>query len=490
MSTSGRGYKILDERYALLDCLAVSSMGEVYRGRDLELAQTEHAPSRVLIHILPSHYKLPSLAASTQQIQQLTKTLDKAWLLAILAHGDLGDRQYFVLQSPEGLGAHSVMSLPSQQLPTLSKLMQQFGSLVKNKQLPEIIDSALLISLPNQQLYLLATALIQPLQTLGTHATGLSLYKRPTLKLALALSSIMVIAVSTFAIEYRNHTKATVTIQAENANLAFPQRLLDQTKTTVKDRPAQTELLALPLSLQEPLPKIEANLVKLSAAEPIEHQAHTQTQIDTNHEAASQLELAEAATTAENSEKNLVIAAKTSFKKSANPPQAPIKTKGIDKATTAVTPSRSASHAVPIPKPDTSEAVYYTASIETIPVAAPPKKSVTAALELSIEDLIERANRALDLKNFSTKNGVLFYARQIKIRDHLHPQIERLGRFVVMYQHEIARNSLKTNELVQAQQLLINSKNLIQEFNLKSLNAAQQVLEHKSNQYQSTPSNH
>lgn len=87
------------------------------------------------------------------------------------------------------------------------------------------------------------------------------------------------------------------------------------------------------------------------------------------------------------------------------------------------------------------------------------------------------------MENFSEKNGVVFYLRQIKLRDPLHPQIERLGRFVVMYQHEIARNKLKADATVHAQALLTLSKSLIQEFNLKSLNSAQQVLEHKSNQY-------
>ena len=55
MNTSGMGYKILDERYALLECLAVSGIGEIYRGRDLELAQTEAKPSRILIHLITQY---------------------------------------------------------------------------------------------------------------------------------------------------------------------------------------------------------------------------------------------------------------------------------------------------------------------------------------------------------------------------------------------------------------------------------------------------
>lgn len=480
MNTSGMGYRILDERYALLECLAVSGIGEIYRGRDLELAQTENTPSRILIHLLPSQYKLPTLVASAQQAQALSGTLNKAWLLPILAQGDTGDRQYFVLQSPEGLGAHSLMSLPSQQLPSLSKLMQQFGSLVKHQQLPETLDSAFLISLPNQKLYLLATALIEPLQALRAHHTGLNIYKRPTLKRAFALSSIMVIAVSTFAVEYRNHSSSYVPIKPTSVPLNSPQFLLGEAEAAAHDRSVQTELLTLPLALQEPLPKLEPILVKIGSADSTTNQAKKLTETTNNPKATTQLELVEM--TRANSAK-MPVAPKSTDKKPEEKPKALTKTKEMLAANTSIITNQT-----PVTPPlevqaNHNEAIYYTANINTNPVVAQPKKTLTPPPELSINELIERANHALDLQNFSTKNGVLFYARQIRIRDHLHPQVERLGRFVVMHQHEVVRNMLKANELTPAQQLLGSSKNLIQEFNLKSLNSAQQVLEHKSNQY-------
>lgn len=480
MNTSGMGYRILDERYALLECLAVSGIGEIYRGRDLELAQTENTPSRILIHLLPSQYKLTTLVASTQQAQALTAALNKAWLLPILAQGETGDRQYFVLQSPDGLGAHSLMSLPSQQLPNLNKLMQQFGNLVKHQQLPETLDSAFLISLPNQKLYLLATALIEPLQGLRAHHTGLNIYKRPTLKRAFALSSIMVIAVSTFAVEYRNHSSSYVPIKSTSAALSTPQLLLNDTEATTHDRPTQTELLTLPLALQEPLPKIEPILVKLNAADSTTKQPTKLTERNNNPKATTPLELVEMTDT--NSAK-ITVTPKSPDKKPEEKPKALTKTKETATAKSSIIASQAPVNPPPVAQANNSEAVYYTANVTTTPAVAQPKKTLTPSPELSINDLIERANHALDLQNFSTKNGVLFYARQIKIRDHLHPQVERLGRFVVMNQHEVVRNMLKANELTPAHQLLVNSKNLIQEFNLKSLNSAQQVLEHKSNQY-------
>lgn len=60
MNISGQigaaNYRILDARYALMNCLAVSAAGELYQGRDLERVNDSSQESRVLIHILPTHW--------------------------------------------------------------------------------------------------------------------------------------------------------------------------------------------------------------------------------------------------------------------------------------------------------------------------------------------------------------------------------------------------------------------------------------------------
>lgn len=480
MNTSGMGYKILDERYALLECLAVSGVGEIYRGRDLDLAQTESAPSRILIHLLPSGYQLANISSQITQAKALTKTLNKAWILPILTHGQMGDRQYVVLQSPEGLGAHSVMSLPSQQLPSSAKLAQQFASLVKAKQLPEILDSALLIALPNQSLFLLASALIPSIYALRARHTGLTLYKSATLKRTVALTGIMAITLSTFAFEYRAKPEEHSTQAAEKplSTLVSPQVLFDQAaQAALQDKPLQNQSLNLPLALQEPVPAIEPPLVKLKAQPELEQPS---TKVVVGIEPTSEtLALVEPPKKAEDStaanrnkqvnktEENAKITAKV--KTATTLPQ---------HAEIVVTANPAAAY------PASEGAIYHTANVEMAPVARAKQAPNTAVQKtLSLDELIERANRALADQNFSSKNGVIFYTRQIKIRNHLHPQIERLGRFSVMYQHELARNRLRADEPQQAHKLLTNSKNLIQEFNLKSLNSAQQVLEHKSNQF-------
>lgn len=476
MNTSGMGYKILDERYALLECLAVSGVGEIYRGRDLELAQTESAPSRILIHLLPSGYQLANISSQITQAKTLTKTLNKTWILPILAHGRMGDRQYVVLQSPEGLGAHSVMSLPSQQLPSSSKLAQQFASLVKAKQLPEILDSALLIALPNQSLFLLASALIPSIYALRARHTGLTLYKSAALKRTVALTGIMAITLSTFAFEYRAKPEDHSTQAAEKplSTLVSPQVLFDQAaQAALQDKPLQNQSLNLPLALQEPLPAIEPTLFKLKTQPELEPPSAT---VAVNPEQTSEtLALVEIPKKIEDSAANsnkkinkVEGNAKTTFK---------VKTTLSKQAELLVTASPAVAY------PASEGAIYHTANVEVASVARAKQVPNTAVQKtLSLDELIERANRALADQNFSSKNGVIFYTRQIKIRNHLHPQIERLGRFSVMYQHELARNRLRADEPQQAHKLLTNSKNLIQEFNLKSLNSAQQVLEHKSNQ--------
>lgn len=489
MNTSGMGYKILGERYALLECLAVSGIGEIYRGRDLKLAQTEGAASRILIHLLPKQYQVNNLNSNLEYAQKTTKSLNQPWILAILAQGQTDGRQYFVLHSPDSLGAHSVMSLPSQQLPRLNELMQQFGSLVQAKHLPKIVDSALLISLPNQSLYLLATAFLKPIHALRAHHTGLALYKRTVFKPSLALSSIMAITLTTFAVEHSttSDTINLLPIQTKAIYLASPQTVLAQAKqtpqTSLNDRPITTNNLALPLTLQEPFAALEPALVALSS-----------TSIQTTATKPLQPIKRSATTSSKPTLASVEIIAERK-KTTVKPSLEKGKEKAILAATKPPTPKPSTRETPVVTPTAANEAVYYTANIdklETTPIVTLPKQAIKQATKpslapkpvtLSLEDVIERANKALELENFSEKNGVVFYIRQIKFRDSLHPQIERLGRSVVMYQHEIARNKLKLDAATQAKAILNTSKNLIQEFNLKSLNSAQQVLEHKSNQY-------
>ncbi|MFZ1341802.1 hypothetical protein [Thiothrix eikelboomii] len=532
MNTSGMGYKILDERYALLECLAVSGIGEIYRGRDLELAQTETRPSRILIHLLPQHDQLRDLEANLAQAQTITQDLNQPWVLPILAQGQTEGRPYFVLSSPDSLGAHSVMSLPSQQLPDLNKLTQQFGSLVKAKQLPNLIDSALLISLPNQSLYLLATAFLQPIHALRAYHTGLTIYKRPTVTRSLALSSMMAITLSTFAVEYQNKpdTLSLQDLQAKPVHVSSPQTvfhpltgLTQAEQASLHDRPTTSHPLnsTLPFALQEPLAALEPALVALSSTsiqtttrQPVQQTKLAATTLAplsldniTKKTAAKIPDKASETTTEKAAEKKKTTGKPNLETSKEQPSLAATKTKPAANLSLKPLPAKPTAKAAVVTQPETSitkvtteasnQAIYYTASIDTSDTVdastqltkssplTPPKPSTTAAKAppLSLANLIERANKTLDMENFSEKNGVVFYLRQIKLRDPLHPQIERLGRFVVMYQHEIVRNKLKADATVHAQALLTLSKSLIQEFNLKSLNSAQQVLEHKSNQY-------
>lgn len=493
MNTSGMGYKILDERYALLECLAVSSVGEVYRGRDLELTQDENASSRILIHLLPSHCTLTDLAAAAQQAQSLAANINKEWLLPILSQGQSNGRSYFVLASPAALGAQSVLSLPSNLLPTSAQLQQQFASLVKAKRLPATIDSALLLILPNQSLQLLSTALIPNINALRTPSNGLAIYQRSKLKPALALTGIMTIALSTFAVEYQSKP-AIQPPPVPATHLSSPQALFAQAGLSPKlhyKTEALTDL-AMPVALRAMLPATSPNLLGLAiplvdAAElapgmksPV---VEPKAQMTSEREPAKALEIVESSKPQEPSKTKATNKAENKDKAKNTVEVAAVKLMPVPATKVAAAPSQVEVKPLAVNTVPATETVYRTASVEAVPVVTYKQPAASKSQPLAFDELVERANRALESQNFSAKNGVLFYTRQIKIRDHLHPQVERLGRSVVMYQHEIARNMLKFDEPVQAHALLNSSKNLIQEFNLKSLNSAQEVLEHKSTQY-------
>lgn len=487
MNTSGMGYKILDERYALLECLAVSGVGEIYRGRDLNLTQTENTPSRILLHLLPSNASLAAINLQTQQAQALAETLGKPWILPILAQGQTNGRAYFVLSSPEALGAQSVMSLPSQQLPTSNKLTGQFGSSVKAKQLPKVIDSAFLVTLPNQALYLLGTALIPAIHSLRAPHTGLALYRRSGLKPALVFSGIMAIALSTVAFEYRARPELLST-PTQPTYLSSPQALFAQAELspTLQDNPKDPTALAIPVALQESIPATAPALLSLNSTEMNTPEPESLVKTAMLAEKAEPLEVIEAAT----NKTQEPLAAKPANKVVAIPKSIePADKTTVSNKSLKSTAAKEASTLQQVVSANTTkntpvaETIYRTASVEPTPPTQIKRTTTSRSQPLGFDELVERANKSLESRNFSAKNGVLFYTRQIKIRDHLHPQVERLGRFVVIYQHELARNMLKADEPIQAHSLLNSSKNLIQEFNLKNLNSAQEVLEHKFNQY-------
>ncbi len=170
LSHSGN-HLILSNRYALLECLAVSGAGKIYRGRDLEQVKHQGLESRILIHVLPAMTPALPLDALFQQITATCQRIAAPWILAPLAYGQDGDLAYVVMQSPDTWGLHSLISQAGSRNPFYQSAMQRINPLVKQHYLDAHVDPALLLCVSSEDIYLLATALSPVVQMLQSPAT-------------------------------------------------------------------------------------------------------------------------------------------------------------------------------------------------------------------------------------------------------------------------------------------------------------------------------
>ena len=99
ISQAGSGI-ILNNRYALLECLAVSGVGKIYRGRDLQQVKEQGQESRILIHVLPAMTPALPLDAMFQQMAEARQRIAAPWILAPVTYGQDEGTAYFILESP------------------------------------------------------------------------------------------------------------------------------------------------------------------------------------------------------------------------------------------------------------------------------------------------------------------------------------------------------------------------------------------------------
>lgn len=180
---------VLNNRYALLGCIAVSGVGKVYRGRDLEQVKHQGLESRVLIHVLPTTQRW-ALDALFQQITTTYQRIRAPWILEPLAYGQDNDLAYVVLASPDSWELHSLLSQPTHSQPCYRSMRQRLKPLVKQHYLDERINPALLLC-AKEALYLLATAFAPPIQALDKRATYRPLMPRKHLGQALMTGSLL-----------------------------------------------------------------------------------------------------------------------------------------------------------------------------------------------------------------------------------------------------------------------------------------------------------
>jgi len=182
MKTAILGHAVLDERYVLLECLAVSALGEVYRARDLQLTRTHGAASLVIVHKLPNSMATLAARKVYKHITQTTQQLNKAWILHPSALLQKGESHYIVMQSPPiwGMQSLSCQAEPSRRFH--KKLSTQLAPLHQLGYLDTHIDAALLLSQRGYPVYLLATALSTELQAMQNTYTCFRLSNKLPLK--------------------------------------------------------------------------------------------------------------------------------------------------------------------------------------------------------------------------------------------------------------------------------------------------------------------
>ncbi|OQX00999.1 MAG: hypothetical protein BWK73_47390 [Thiothrix lacustris] len=252
---------ILNNRYALLGCVAVSAAGKIYRGRDLEQVKQQGLESRVLIHVLPKTTAAWPLAAMFQQMHDATQRLRAPWILDAVAYGEDDELAYFVLESPASWELHSLLSQPEIPQHCLRTTRQQIAPLVKQGYLDAQIDPALLLCADKKTVCLLATALAPHIQALEKRITHHALTPRKHLGQALMTGTLLTLfavftAVAGNAVMELEKTPVPMAIPvAQNAASTATLRLASLPSTAVTTLPVthlDQPIMVAPVAVESP----------------------------------------------------------------------------------------------------------------------------------------------------------------------------------------------------------------------------------------------
>lgn len=272
---------VLNNRYALLGCVAVSAAGKVYRGRDLEQVKQQGLESRVLIHVLPKTTAAWPLAAMFQQMHDATQRLRAPWILDAVAYGEDDELAYFVLESPASWELHSLLSQPEIPQHCLRTTRQQIAPLVKQGYLDAQIDPALLLCADKKTVCLLATAFAPHIQALEKRITHHALTPRKHLGQALMTGTLLTLfavftAVAGNAVMELEKTPVPMVIPvAQNAASTATLRLASLPSTAVTTLPVthlDQPIMVAPAAVEAPRvvkPVIKPAVVAEKKSQPI-----------------------------------------------------------------------------------------------------------------------------------------------------------------------------------------------------------------------------
>ncbi|WMP19292.1 hypothetical protein [Thiothrix lacustris] len=422
---------VLNNRYALLGCIAVSSAGKIYKGRDLGLVGNQELESRVLIHVLPKAALCWPLDDMFQQIRSTCQQIREAWILEPLAYGQDKDFAYVVLKSPSSEVLQSLLSTNSDK-PCYQGTRQRIDPLVKQDYLKAHIAPALFVCTADEGLYLLATALAPQVQALDKGISHRQFMPRKSLGQALMTGMLL----SLFAI-----FTAVAGNTALDMGLIDKPSLLGAWKTESVPPSQPMELAALPSTNAASVLVRQHDQVMRTFSDDLVPLTKTDAQ-------------------------PLPASLKSSTVALVRAPSPKSEFGTQKKATvTASTPK-------PAPTSRNADRRQATKVLKQPEVSTPPN-------QLGIDELISQAYAMLNTGNLGGQNGALYFVRQLRSQSASHPQVTRLGQEITAAYLRQVRGNLQTGRLTAAARVLPMTRQLIQEFNLPNLNPAQQVLEDK-----------
>jgi hypothetical protein len=450
-TTTFGGCRVLNGRYALLECLVSSNIGQVYKGRDLQQMQSYGVESRILVHILPESCTTQPLDALFQQMLTAHQHLNVDSIMPPLAYGEADGERFMILQCPQAASVHPitdtsghVTALPAQAKHTLKRL-HKAGYVSKQ------LNPALLYLSITQQVHVLATALLPEIQAIPYRILGLSLRQRRLNFLLSCLGLSVFATVSAAAGSYLLHAE----MDAAQANITT-------TVTDTQEEAAPAAPLQVAMINTEQAPKVYtdwSNSDRVTVAPVL----------------MSALEVQP-----------------TPSVLSANPMRIP--TSSTQKPTVQPAVLRPVPKAEkPQPKPDTKKdkavkteksqlksdtnKAQMTSPATTAPVAAALK---TPSQDTNLETLAANAEQAIASDQL---NKARQYIDAIRAQSHLHPYVKRLSNAIVGRYHSQVRNALQAGNADHAGDLLHTAKITIKEFNLTTANPAQELLEHQLAQF-------
>lgn len=415
--SSQTGSIILDNRYVLLECLAVSGIGKIYRGRDLEQVKAQGKESCILVHVLPAVTPALPLDSMFQHMSEARQRIAAPWILAPLTYGQDEGTAYFILESPDKWGLRSLSTQADANNPFWRSAMHQLQPLVKQGYLETQTDPALLLGLAKLEVFLLATALSPQIQRLQSHPVIRSVTPRKSQRVAVAGSLLALSVCSAVAAS----------------------AILKQSTVAVPPPPA-------PFATQASTPKVRLAAIPM-------------TEITADVPADGWY-----AGKAQHTE-NIAL-----------PEPAPKASSKLTETTAVTDKTRK-----PAIQPEPEVQSPPPAAIQAATVATVATTPVTEqAAPTGVDGLIQQAYAAMQDGHLGDSNGgALAFTRQLRGQSPQHPQVARLGQEIAAAYLRQIRGALQADNLTAAGRLLPTTRQLIDEFGLNNLEPAQQVLEQR-----------